>query len=87
MLVPHELSVVTPEQFDRAMEEYGRFGPTVLISIEQRWPAVIPDVENFRLVRHQVKRGVIRDEDIVLSPIVQDGGLYCYGRTMGFSFA
>jgi len=31
--------------------------------------------------------GVVRDEDIALSLIVQDGGLYYYGRTMGFSFA
>ena len=30
--------------------------------------------------------GVVRDEDIALSLIVQDGGLYYYGRTMGFSF-
>ena len=44
-LVPHELSVVTPEQFERAMEEYGQFGPTASIPIEQRWPAVIPDVD------------------------------------------
>jgi hypothetical protein len=47
-LVPHELSVVTPEQFDRAMEEYGQFGPTGLIPIEERWPAVIPDVDRSR---------------------------------------
>lgn len=31
--------------------------------------------------------GTVRDEDIALSLIVQDGGLYYYGRTMGFSFA
>ena len=36
---------MTPEQFDRAMEEYGQFGPTGLIPIEERWPAVIPDVD------------------------------------------
>ncbi len=28
----------------------------------------------------------VRDDDIALSLIVQDGGLYYYGRTMGFSF-
>ena len=28
-----------------------------------------------------------RDDDIALALIVQDGGLYYYGRTMGFSFA
>ena len=31
--------------------------------------------------------GAVREEDIALSLIVQDGGLYYYGRTMGFSFA
>jgi gentisate 1,2-dioxygenase len=31
--------------------------------------------------------GVVCDEDIALSLIVQDGGLHYYGRTMGFSFA
>ena len=43
--VPHELSIVTPDQFDRAMEEYGRFAPADLIPIEDRWPAAIPDVD------------------------------------------
>lgn len=32
-------------------------------------------------------RGDVRDEDIALALIVQDGGLYYYGRTMGFAFA
>ena len=27
------------------------------------------------------------DDDIALALIVQDGGLYYYGRTMGFDFA
>lgn len=31
--------------------------------------------------------GEVREDDIALSLIVQDGGLYYYGRTMGFSFA
>jgi gentisate 1,2-dioxygenase len=31
--------------------------------------------------------GAVDDDDIALSLIVQDGGLYYYGRTMGFSFA
>jgi hypothetical protein len=39
---------VTPEQFDRAMEEYGRFGPEAASPIEQRWPAVIPEVDHSR---------------------------------------
>jgi len=30
--------------------------------------------------------GDVREEDIALALIVQDGGLYYYGRTMGFSF-
>lgn len=30
--------------------------------------------------------GDARDDDIALALIVQDGGLYYYGRTMGFSF-
>jgi gentisate 1,2-dioxygenase len=30
--------------------------------------------------------GAVCDDDIALSLIVQDGGLYYYGRTMGFSF-
>ena len=32
-------------------------------------------------------KGAVRDEDIALALIVQDGGLYYYGRTMGFAFA
>src|SRR5947209_5798615 len=31
--------------------------------------------------------GAVRDDDIALALIVQDGGLYYYGRTMGFTFA
>ena len=44
-LVSVELTVVSPEQFDRAYEEYGQFGPRNLVPIEERWPAVIPDVD------------------------------------------
>jgi gentisate 1,2-dioxygenase len=33
-----------------------------------------------------VSDGPVRDEDIALALIVQDGGLYYYGRTMGFAF-
>ena len=36
--------------------------------------------------RNASQDGVVRDDDIALSLIVQDGGLYYYGRTMGFSF-
>ncbi|MDX2201529.1 MAG: hypothetical protein NW223_02165 [Hyphomicrobiaceae bacterium] len=31
--------------------------------------------------------GAVHDDDIALALIVQDGGLYYYGRTMGFAFA
>jgi gentisate 1,2-dioxygenase len=38
--------------------------------------------------RNEAKpEGHVGDDDIALSLIVQDGGLYYYGRTMGFSFA
>lgn len=37
--------------------------------------------------RNAAKAGAVDDDDIALSLIVQDGGLYYYGRTMGFSFA
>ena len=32
------------------------------------------------------EKSVVPDEDIALALIVQDGGLYYYGRTMGFAF-
>jgi hypothetical protein len=59
-LVPHELSVVTPEQFDSAMEEYGQFGPTGLIPIEQRWPAVIPNVDHSKYAALRVQCDEVR---------------------------
>ena len=31
--------------------------------------------------------GAVTDDDIALALIVQDGGLYYYGRTMGFAFS
>jgi gentisate 1,2-dioxygenase len=34
----------------------------------------------------QITGGEVSDDDIALALIVQDGGLYYYGRTMGFSF-
>ncbi|HEY4168794.1 MAG TPA: hypothetical protein VGM96_18550 [Reyranella sp.] len=42
-LVPVELTVVSPEQFDRAYEEYVR--PVIGESIEGRWISVLPDVD------------------------------------------
>lgn len=37
--------------------------------------------------RNATTRGAVTDDDIALALIVQDGGLYYYGRTMGFAFA
>lgn len=37
--------------------------------------------------RNAKTSGVVTDDDIALALIVQDGGLYYYGRTMGFAFA
>lgn len=34
----------------------------------------------------QITSGEVSEDDIALALIVQDGGLYYYGRTMGFSF-
>ena len=78
-LVPHELSVVTPEQFDRAMEEYGQFGPEGLIPIEQRWPAVIPDVDRALYAALKAQCDEIRwttadwAEDVRVRKIADDG--------------
>jgi hypothetical protein len=45
-LVPEELTIVTPEQFEHAYEEYIRFGPHRVIPLKERWPAVIPEVDS-----------------------------------------
>lgn len=37
--------------------------------------------------RNAKTSGITKDDDIALALIVQDGGLYYYGRTMGFAFA
>jgi gentisate 1,2-dioxygenase len=37
--------------------------------------------------RNQEANGAVTDDDVALALIVQDGGLYYYGRTMGFEFA
>jgi hypothetical protein len=77
-LVPRELTVVTPAQFDRAMEEYGQFGPTASIPIEQRWPAVIPDVDRSRYVALKTQCDEVRwttadwAEDIRCRPVGED---------------
>lgn len=44
-LAPDELSIVTPEEFDLAFEEYRQLGPRMSIPIEERWPAAIPRVD------------------------------------------
>jgi hypothetical protein len=49
-LVPVRLTLVTPEQFDRAYVEYGQFGPSSRVPVEERWPAVIPDVDRSKYV-------------------------------------
>jgi hypothetical protein len=45
-LVPAQLKVVSPEQFERAYEEYCRVGPSSTVPIEGRW--IIPDVDRSR---------------------------------------
>ena len=37
--------------------------------------------------RNAAMDGTVTDDDVALALIVQDGGLYYYGRTMGFAFA
>ena len=37
--------------------------------------------------RNAPASGPVTDDDVALALIVQDGGLYYYGRTMGFAFA
>ncbi len=37
--------------------------------------------------RNAEASGPVTDDDVALALIVQDGGLYYYGRTMGFAFA
>lgn len=37
--------------------------------------------------RNAEASGTVTDDDVALALIVQDGGLYYYGRTMGFAFA
>ncbi len=36
--------------------------------------------------RNATSNRAVTDDDIALALIVQDGGLYYYGRTMGFAF-
>ena len=44
-LASAHLSVVSPEQFDRAYAEYSEFAAGNRLPIEERWPSVIPDVD------------------------------------------
>ena len=85
-LTPDVLSIVTPEQFDRAFEEYRQWGPRASVPIEERWPAVLPDVDpskypnlkakcreiTWTVVRwdDDVKCGRLRDEDDVVKRMV-----------------
>jgi len=76
-LVPVELSIVSPEQFDRAYEEYGRFGPEGRIPIEERWPAAIPDVDRSK---YAVLKAQCHDIQLTASHWAED--LRC-GRIAG----
>ena len=58
--VPDELSIMTPEEFDLAFEEYGLLGPRMTIPIEERWPAVIPDVDRYKYPALKAKCDEIR---------------------------
>lgn len=57
-LTPDELSVVTPDQFDRAFEAYSKFGRSA--PVETLWPAVIPDVDRSRYPALEAKCDEIR---------------------------
>ncbi len=57
-LVPDELSIVPSDQFARAFEEYSQFGTSV--SVEERWPAVIPDVDRSKYPALMAKCDEIR---------------------------
>lgn len=89
-LVPHALTVVTPDQFDRAMEEYGQFGPNNLIPIESRWPAVIPDVDRSKYAALKAQCDEIRwttadwAEDMRRRQIADDNGILM--RTMAAKY-
>ena len=78
-LVPYELSAVTPEQFDRAMEEYGKLGSANYVPIEQRWPAVIPDVDRSKYPDLKAQCDDVRwttarwAEDVRCGRIAEDG--------------
>lgn len=69
-LTPDELSIVTSEQFDRAFEEYRQWGPRASVPIEERWPAVIPDVDSsdcpaLKATCHEITEAVVRWDDDV----------------------
>lgn len=76
-LTPDELSAVTPEQFARAFEEYGQFGPSV--PVEERWPSVIPDVDRSRYPALKAKCDEIRwtvarwDDDVKCGRLRDEG--------------
>lgn len=85
-LTADELSIVTPEQFERAFEEYRQPGPHGYAPLEERWSTVIPDVDpskypaleakcyeiTWTVVRwdDDVKCGRLRDEDDVVKRMV-----------------
>jgi hypothetical protein len=59
-LVPDELSIVTPEEFDLAFEEYGLLGSRMTIPIEERWPTAIPGVDRSKYPALKAKCDEIR---------------------------
>lgn len=59
-LMPVPLTVVSPEQFERAYEEYGRLGPSSTVPIEGRWIAAIPDVDRSKYAALKVQCDDVR---------------------------
>jgi hypothetical protein len=78
-LVPDELSIVTPEQFDRAFEEYNKTMPSTSPAIEERWPAVIPGIDRalypaLKVKCEEIRWSVVRWEAHVDSGRIQGEG-------------
>lgn len=82
-LTPDELSIVTPEQFDRAFEEYRQLGPRMTIPIEKRWPAAIPDVDWSKYPALKEKCDEIRWTVVRWDYLVQTGRLPEDGDVVG----
>ena len=72
-LVPDELSIVTADEFDLAFVECGLLGPRMTIPIEERWPAVIPDVDRSKYPALKAKCDEIRWTVVGWDYYVQSG--------------